>query len=88
MIDDYDIEIKKNANETEDHQIKTKIPQAVRELQTSYNDATKTYLDSLEEGGNAFMGFALASEATTYPDEPTTFQEVWHHENAQEREGW
>ena len=34
------------------------------------------------------MGFALASENITYPDEPTTFQEAWHHENVQERKGW
>ena len=64
-----------------------RVPLEVRRLQTSYNDAARTYNEVMND--NAFMGFALASESTMkYPDEPTMFQEVWHHEDAQEREGW
>ena len=64
-----------------------KIPRAVRELQTSYNDAEKAYKETLDEEGKAFMGFALASKTVTYPDKPSTFQEAWNHGDVQEREG-
>ena len=88
IIDDYDVHVKKNADEAEDQPKKMRIPRVIKELQASYNDATKTYIDMLEEDGKTFVGFALASEATTYPDERTTFQEAWNHEDTQEREGW
>ena len=89
IIDDNDIKVKKDENKVLEYQPKkVKIPRAIKELQTTYNDAKKTYIDTLEEVGSTFMGFALASENITYPDEPTTFQEAWHHENVQERKGW
>ena len=68
-----DVNIKKKKEDTMEYEPnKMKIPRAIKELQTSYNDAQRTYIDTLEEEGNAFMGFALASETTTYPEEPTT----------------
>ncbi len=42
----------------------------------------------MQDDGNAFMGFALASKTTTFQDEPTIFKEAWYHEDSQEREGW
>ena len=86
VVDDYNANVKYLDNEISE--APKKIPRAIRELQTSYNDAEQIFKDTLNEEGIAFMGFALASESVTYPDEPTTFQDAWHHKDAQEREGW
>ena len=90
VIDNEEYEEKTNRREIniEKQPRKQNIPRATRELQTSYNDPEKAYMNILNDEGNTFMGFASTGENVTYPEEPTTFKDAWSHEGPKEREGW
>ena len=63
-----------------------KIPREIMNLNTSYNNASELYM---EDVSRQFAGFALSGEEVkSYPDEPSAFQEAWHHPDPVEWEGW
>ena len=67
------------------HQRAPKIPREIRNLDTSYNNASEIWMDDVTR---EFGGFALAGEEVLqYPDEPSSFNDAWNHESISEREG-
>ena len=67
-----------------------KIPREIRNLDTSYNDASQMYVDEImDDVSQEFAGFALSGEEVlSYPDEPTSFEEAWYNADPREQEGW
>ena len=88
---EIEIEIEDEINEDKIHkdaERKTRVsfvPREIRNLQASYNDAEKIYMEETKE----FVGFAFASEKVEeYPEEPQSFEDAWNNLDSKDREGW
>ena len=95
--DQHHYNLRPRAAENEENEA---VPREIRNLDTSYNDATKIY-QTLNDGdtfvafGNSEMHeqvMALDSElaflATNEMKEPTTFDEAWNHKDPMIRKKW